>query len=100
MNVQMARFTVKPNSISEFEQAAKGLFAAVQRSRPKGIIGYTLSRLSDGVTYLGLLELENGVNNPLPELPEGGEFLESLANWTTEVPARDQLSVIGSYRTV
>ena len=93
----MARFTVKANSVKDFEEAIKGVFSAIQKRQPKGI-RYTLYRLSDGVTYLGLLELGEGVNNPLPELPEGQKFIESLQHWAAEPPARDQLTAIGLYQ--
>jgi hypothetical protein len=96
-NVQMARFKVKPERATEFEEAAKRLFADIQEKLPDGM-RYTLGRLSDGVTYVGLLELDDGIENPLPGLPEGKKFLESLPTWAAEPPARDQLTVIGSYR--
>ncbi len=94
----MARFKVKPDSVREFEEAAKRLFAALERKLPKGI-HYALCRSSDSVTYVGLLELDDGVDNPLPALPEGKKFLESLQNWIIEPPIRDQLTGIGSYRS-
>jgi hypothetical protein len=45
MNIQMARFTVKPNRVTEFEEAAKAVFSAVQNKQPKDI-RYTLCRLA------------------------------------------------------
>jgi hypothetical protein len=98
MTIQMARFKVKGGCIKEFEKAARRLFAGVREKRPKAIRYYTMCRLSDGITYLGLLELDDGANNPLPELPEGKNFQEDLANWIVEPPVRDQLTLIGSYQ--
>jgi hypothetical protein len=57
-----------------------------------------MCRLSDGVTYAAMLELDDGVDNPLSALPVGKRFLERLPNWTAEPPVRDQLTVIGAYR--
>jgi hypothetical protein len=99
MNVQMARFKVKPSCANQFEEAAKGVFAAVRENQPKGIRNYVLCRLSDGFTYLGLLELHDGMSNPLLEMPEGKKFLESVQNWVAEAPVRDQLTSIGSYQS-
>lgn len=96
MNIQMARFKVKAEKAKEFEDAAEAVFKAVEKKRPKGV-RYTLCRLSDGFTYLGLLELEDGIANPLPELPEGKKFLEGLQNWTVEPAIRDELTPVGSY---
>jgi hypothetical protein len=98
MNVQMARFKVKSDSVKEFEDAVHRVFGVVEQKLPKGI-RYTISRLSDGMTYVGLLELDEGVENPLPTLPEAKKFLESLGNWMAEPPVRDQLTAIGSYRS-
>lgn len=97
MNLQMARFKVKPESVVEFEAAATRIFEALQQTVPAGV-RYISCRLSDGVTYQALLKLDDGVENPLPELPEGKAFLDNLRNWIAEPPIRDQLTVIGSYR--
>jgi hypothetical protein len=50
------------------------------------------------VTYVATLELDDGVENPLPALPEFREFQENLKMWTAEPPIPEQLTVIGSYR--
>jgi MFS family permease len=60
--------------------------------------GYASCRLSDGVSYVALLKLDEGVGNPLPALTEFREFQESLKGWMAETPSSDQLTVIGSYR--
>ena len=49
-------------------------------------IRYASCRLPDGVTYLNLLELEDGIENPLPALPEAKEFQEKLKSWLAEHP--------------
>lgn len=54
--VQMARFKIKPERVKEFEEAAKRLFAGLQE-KPEGA-RYTICRLSDEATCVGLLELE------------------------------------------
>jgi hypothetical protein len=38
-------------------------------------------RARDGATYLNLLQFEDGIQNPLPALPEGKEFGEKLKSW-------------------
>jgi small-conductance mechanosensitive channel len=52
------------------------------------------------VTFLGLLELDEGVKNPLLDIPAGKEFLENIKNWVVEPPIREELSVVGSYQSV
>jgi hypothetical protein len=98
MNVQLARFKIKSQAAPAFEEALKRVFQAAERERLSGI-RYSVYRLPGGDTYLGFLELENGVANPLPELPEGKNLLENLPRWTVEPPTRDPLAVVGSYRS-
>jgi hypothetical protein len=50
------------------------------------------------VTYVAWLELEDGVDNPLPKLPTFREFQENIKNWLAEPPILEHLTVIGSYR--
>ncbi len=97
MNVLLVRSKVKAANVTEVEAAVKRVFAALQQEQPKGI-RYTSCRLSDGVTYVALLELDDGVDNPLPALTEFREFQENLKNWMAEPPISEQLTVIGSYR--
>jgi hypothetical protein len=44
-----------------------------------------------------LLQIQDGIQNPLPTVPEFREFQDNLKNWITEPPTPDQLTVIGSY---
>jgi len=93
----MVRSTVKAEHVTEVDAAVKRIFAALQQAQPQSI-RYASCRLSDGVTYVALLELDDGVDNPLPALPEFRAFQENLKNWMAEPPISEQLTVIGSYR--
>lgn len=93
----MFRSTVKAEHIAEIEAAAGRLFAAVHRERPDGL-HYASCRLSDGVTYVILLALDDGVENPLPALPEFAEFQEGLKRWLAGPPTTERATVVGSYR--
>lgn len=97
MNVLMVRSKVKAENATEVEAAVKRLFAAIQQAQPRGI-RYSSSLLADGVTYVALLEIDDGVENPLPTLPEFREFQENLKGWMIEPPTGEQLKVVGSYR--
>jgi hypothetical protein len=97
MNVLMVRSKVKAAHVAEVDAAAKRMFAAIQQAQPQGI-RYTSCRLSDGVTYVALLEIDDGVDNPLPALPEFRAFQEGLRQWIAEPPTSEQLTVVGSYR--
>ena len=97
MNVLMVRSRVKGEHVAEVDAAAKRMFAALQQAQPQGI-RYATCRLPDGVTYVALLEIDDGVDNPLPALAEFRAFQEGLKQWLAEQPTPEQLTVIGSYR--
>jgi hypothetical protein len=49
------------------------MLAAVERENPEGI-RFTSCKLPDGETFVNLLELEEGVDNPLPGIAAAEEF--------------------------
>jgi hypothetical protein len=97
MSVTMIHAKVQAGAAAEVEGAAKRLFAAIEREQLKGI-RYASSKLPDGVTFVILLQLEDGIDNPLGALPEFREFQEGLRNQLSGPPTQEQLTVVGSYR--
>jgi hypothetical protein len=97
MGLMMVRAKIKVDSIDEIESAGRKLFSAIEREQLQGI-RYASCRLPDGVTYLNLLQLEDGIQNPLPALPEGKEFGQKLKSWLAEPVTSESLTIIGSYR--
>ena len=97
MSVLTVRATIEEEHVAEAEAAVKRMFAAIEREQIEGI-RYASIRLADGVTFLALLELEDGVENPLLELPEAKEFYAKLSGWYTGQPEVGPGTVIGSYR--
>ncbi|WAS91571.1 hypothetical protein [Nannocystis punicea] len=93
----MVRTTVKPEDVPQVDAAIERLFAAVHRRQPAGI-RYWYGRLPDGVTYVALLELDDGVDNPLLGLPEGEQFQEELRRHVAAPPLPEPVTMIGSYR--
>ena len=67
------------------------------RERFEGI-RYASVKLKDGVTFLVLLEVEDGVEYPLPGLPETQEFYDRLPGWYAEPPEVGPGTLVGSYR--
>jgi hypothetical protein len=97
MTVLMIRATVSEQSVPEVEAGVEKLFAAIEAAQLD--VRYASCRLPDGVTYLALLQLEEGTtDNPLVALPEFREFQENLASWIVEPPTPEPLEVVGSYR--
>ena len=97
MSILMVRSKVKATHVTEVEAGIKHLFEALQQVQPEGI-RYASCRLADGVTYVALLEIDEGVDNPLPTLPEFQAFQETLKSSMAEPPIGEQLTVSGSYR--
>jgi hypothetical protein len=53
--------------------------------------------LSDGVTFVALLKLEDDGGHPLRDLPAYAEMVESLKQWYDGPPAAERMTVTGSY---
>ena len=97
MNVITVQAKLKEEHVADAEAAVKRMFAAIEREQLEGI-RYASVKLEDGVSFLALLELEDGVENPLAGLPEAQEFYDSLPSWYAEPPAFGPATVVGSYR--
>lgn len=97
MSIIMIRSQVKAENTAEVEVAIGEMFTAIAEAAPPGV-RYASCRLPDGVTYIALLEVEDGGENPLVAVPEFRKFQENLRNWLTEAPSMEQLTPIGSYR--
>ncbi len=99
MPVVLISRKIKPAGAAELEAAAKRMFAALDRTQPEGI-RYAAGKLGDGVTYVALVQLDDGVPNPLPALPEFQEFQAGLQQWIDEEPpaAPQPMTIVGSYR--
>jgi hypothetical protein len=97
MGVVMIRSKVKAENAADVQAAVGKMFGEIAEVAPQGV-RYASCVLPDGVTYIALLELENGPENPLAALPEFRNFQESLKGWLAEPPVVQQLTPVGSYR--
>ena len=96
MSVMMVRQKVKDGSVEEGEAAVRDLFATLDRVRPEGV-RYASTRVVDSSTFVILLELADGIEDPRPAIPEYVQFLEQLKGWVDGPPVIEQLDVVGSY---
>jgi hypothetical protein len=98
MPVVIVSYQVKEDSVPDVEAGIARMMTAIKQAQPPGI-RYALAKLPDGVSFVGLLELADGVENPLPTIPAAAEFQGNLAGWVTgEPPVPAPLEVVGSYR--
>ena len=96
MSVMLVRQNVEDGSIEEAEAAVRDLFATLDRVRPEGL-GYASTRVVDSGTFVILLELADGIEDPRPAIPEFLRFLEQLKGWVDGPPVIEHLDVVGSY---
>jgi hypothetical protein len=90
------RQDVKDGSIQEAEAAVRDLFTTLDRVRPEGV-RYASTRVVDSSTFVILLELADGIEDPRPAIPEYVQFLEQLKSWLHGPPVIERLDVVGSY---
>jgi hypothetical protein len=96
MSVMMLRVDVKPESVADVEAAVTKMFAAVDAAQPKGV-RYASCRVAGRDTFVILLQLDEGIENPLPAVPEFREFQQDIKHWIAAPPAPEQIDVVGSY---
>ena len=77
MSVQMAQAKIKAESVTDVQAAAKKMFAALDAARPEGI-RYAWCLLPDNETFAAFVQIDDGVENPLPALPEFQELQEGI----------------------
>jgi hypothetical protein len=85
MSVLMVNAKVKEESAAEAKAAAQKMFAAIHQEHPANI-RYGSCTLADGVTFVVLLEVEEGTENPLqlvcraacPTTDDGCRFVQAL----------------------
>ena len=53
--------------------------------------------MADSSTFVILIELAEGIEDPRSAIPEYQEFLEQLKDWVDGPPVIEQLDVVGSY---
>jgi hypothetical protein len=97
LSVLIVTAKVAPEHTGDVEAAARRMFAAIERAAPDGV-KYASTRLADGTTYVAVLEVADGVDNPLPGIPEFVEFQQGLRGWVAEPPAAGPAGVVGNYR--
>jgi len=95
--IQQAR--VKPDSVPEVEAGITRMISALDAQAPVGV-RYAYTKLRDGVTFMALLELADGVDNPLPGIEACQQFQANLARrWIDQPdsPTPHPLRIVGSY---
>ena len=97
MSVLMAQAKLKADRITEVRAASQKLFGALEAAQPEGV-RYAWILLPDGETFAALVQVDDGVENPIPNFPEYRELQEVTNDALAEQASVQPLTVIGSYR--
>ena len=97
MAMQVIRAQVKDEAVGQLRSAVDKVFAELDALQPEGI-RYASLMEADGTSFLILLEIEDGVTNPLPTIEAFRDFQSALPTWLAGPPAVDAMGVVGSYR--
>lgn len=94
---QLVRFTAPEAEVPAVEEAIEVMVAAIDRARPPGT-RFASCKLRDGVTFLNVLELAEGADDPMPDIPERRAFQQQLAGWIDgPAPAPEPITVVGPH---
>ena len=98
MTVLVVQYEVAEEHVAAVEADAAEVVAALAAAPVEGV-RWALGRLPDGVTFVGVLELADGVENPLPGIPEARAFQQRLAGRVVgDPPVPRPVDVVGAYR--
>jgi hypothetical protein len=95
MNVLMVRAKLKEENVADAQAATRKVIQALEQARPAEV-RYTV--LSDGTTFIALLELRPDGSHPLATMPAYTELVEQLKDWYAEPPTVERVTVLGSYQ--
>ncbi|MBZ4399892.1 hypothetical protein OWM54_10725 [Myxococcus sp. MISCRS1] len=78
MPTLMVRYKVKEEGVPEVLAAVQAAFAAIEAKRPPGL-RFEYFHQPEGHEFFGLLELEEGAENPLLGIPEARALQATVA---------------------
>lgn len=97
MSVLMARAKIKPEGVDAVQAATKNMFAAMNAAQPVGI-RYASLLLADGQTFVAVLHVDEGAENPIPGFPEFRTLQDVVDGSRAEPNTVEQFAVVGSYQ--
>jgi hypothetical protein len=99
MEVLMVQSKIKPEGVADVQAAVEKVLVALDAGQPEGLRFASLL-LPDGETFVALRQVDDGVENPLEELPEYKEMLGivEVEGLRAAPPVVQMWTVTGSYR--
>jgi hypothetical protein len=96
MRQDLIRYRTRPERAAANEELIRAVYEELRKTEPDGL-SYATFRLADQVTFLHLVRTEQAPS-PLLAVRAFGEFQAGLADRCDQLPVREQLTTIGSYR--
>lgn len=97
MKVMLSRTKVKPDQLEAIKAAGDRVLEGLEREQPQGV-RYATFQLPDGLSFITLIAVDDGIENPLLALPEHKAFREGFKTWIAEPPIAEEATVGVSYR--
>jgi hypothetical protein len=97
MEVTMIQSKIKPDGVADVSAAIDKMLVSLDAAHPDGI-RYASLLQPDGETFVVLLHLDDGLENPLQELPAYKELLEIVEGRRAAPPVVEKWTLTGSYR--
>ena len=95
--IHMVSYKLKPDQVAENERLVVAVFEALKKAHPAGL-RYATFRQGDGVSFVHIVSHEEADGtNALTSLPEFKAFSEGVKARCEVLPARVDLTEIGSY---
>jgi hypothetical protein len=96
MQQDLIRYRTRPEQTGANEELIRAVYDELRKTQPDGL-SYATFRLPDQVTFLHLVRTEQAPS-PLLAVRAFGEFQAGIAERCDQLPVREQLTTIGSYR--
>jgi hypothetical protein len=96
MRQDLIRYRTRPERAAANEELIRAVYEELRKTEPDGL-SYATFRLADQVTFLHLVRTEQDPS-PLLAVRAFGEFQAGIADRCDQLPVREQLTTIGSYR--
>ena len=96
MQQDLIRYRTRPEQAAANEEPIRAVYDELRETQPDGL-SYATFKLPDQVTFLHLVRTGQGPS-PLLAVRAFGEFQAGIAERCDQLPVREQLTTIGSYR--
>ena len=93
----MVRYKLKPDQVETNEALVRAVFDELHSEAPTGF-GYATFKLDDGVSFVHIVDEEDGEGSSLSDVKAFAKFREAIRDRCDEPPVASELHEIGSFR--